>query len=173
MDETQTLDTQLENAMTAHDMGLVKRLAGEIDKRDKVAEKERLEANKDLIVELALEVKSELIKTAKKFEADIVEVVGAEKARVKFEYDFTNELDTTIAISKGPTGGARRVSGGGTPQRYEKGTSGMLAEFGGQPFLKNGESSGMTLQEAWDSSTDGNHRYKVRQQLIKLDVVGQ
>jgi len=173
MDVELTLDQQFENAVASRDMALVKRLAGEIDKRDKVAEREHLDANKELIVELALKVKSKLIETSKKFEADIKELVGNDKARVKFEYDFANELDTTIAISKGPIAGARRASGGGTPQRYEKGTPGMLAEFGEQPFKKDGEDSGMTLQEAWNSNTDGNFRYKIRQQLVKLDMSSQ
>lgn len=169
MAEIDKLQEQLQAAAAKGDWKAVIELGSQLKKSQNEADKARQEANKGKIIELSAKVKAELIKVSKRFEDVITDLVGEDKARVKFEYDFSNELDSVIAITKGPVGGAKRASGGGTPQRYEKSTHDLLEAYGDQPFLKNGEASGQTLQQAHDSSTEGNFRFKVRQQLIKLD----
>ena len=168
-DNVNALQAQLQAAAGKGDWKQVIEIGSQLKRAQSEADKARAEANKGKVIELSIKVKGELIKVAKRFEEAIVALVGEDKARVKFEYDFSNELDSTIAITKS-TGGSKRVAGSGSPQRYEKSTNDLLSAFGGQQFLKNGQPSGQTLKEAYDSNTDGNWRFKVRQQLIKLDT---
>lgn len=169
-DDLQAKRAELESAMASGNMKAVIELAQAVKKMESEADRTKAEANKELIVELAVTVRGELAKVAKKFQDQITELVGVDKARVKFEWDFQDE--STIAISKSIGGGARK-GGGGTPQRYEKSTTDLLSQYGAMAYKKNGEDTEQTLQQAWDASTDKNHRFGVRGQLVKIDLASQ
>ena len=171
MAELDQLQNQLQTAAAKGDWKQVIELGSQLKKAQNEADREKQEANKGAIEELRTKAKSRFVDLAKKLEAQIVELVGVDKARVKFDFDFQNELDVQFTITKGTgTSGKRSGGGGGTPQRYEKSTHDLLSAYGGEPFQKNGEPSGQTLQEAWDADTSGNHRFNVRKQLIKHDL---
>ena len=156
--------------MASGDMKAVIELASQIKKAQAAEAKANEDANKGLIMELSEKVKSELFKVVGKYQEQIVTLVGEDKAIVKFSYDFSDSINPPLcAISKGSGSGAKRQGGGGTPQRYEKSTTDMLAQYGDMPYKKNGEPTGQTLSQAWNDSTDKNHRFGVRQQLVKLD----
>ena len=85
VDETKALQSQLEEAAAKADWKAVIELGSQLKKLKAAQEQADLEANKELIVELANKMRGEFIRLSNKFKVQIIALVGEEKARIKFE----------------------------------------------------------------------------------------
>jgi hypothetical protein len=167
------MKSKLQAAATVGDMKTVIQLAKAVENAEKAAQKAKFEATSKEREALTMKLKADAMKLVNAYRDRIVELIGEEQAGIDIHWTAAEGDLITVAIMKAAkrqsTGGGS--TGGGTPKKYEKTSDDLLKAYGSQPYKKNGEDSGKTLQEAWDESSEKNHRYGVRQQLIKLDSV--
>jgi hypothetical protein len=163
MDLDKETQRRLQEAMASGDMAAVMKIAGEAKKAMSEAEKAELEAKKGLIDELTGKLTKELERLVERFGKQIVELVGEQKAIIQFSWQATSEEAPVVKITKSA---AKRSGGGGGPaQKFDIGTEELLAKYGNKEY-KDGKS----FQQAWDESTDKNHRFNIRKKLIKLHL---
>lgn len=142
----------------------VARLSAAIIKMEKEAEAaERAEREKEA-VEMTDAVKQTIqAALAKRFKNGELDKFDG----VWYSQDNSDGLVTCRLLKpakkSGSTGG-----GGGKPKSNLPKTSELMPEYGDRPYNgKIEEFKGMTLRQAHDSTTDGNKRFKVREQLLK------
>ena len=78
-----------------------------------------------------------------------------------YSYDF-GEQAPVVRLSKSAPRAARSGTGGGG-KKFDISTDDMLTKFGTETY----KDTGMTVQQAYESSTDKNYRYAIRQFLLK------
>lgn len=155
------LMAQLDAALKSKDFKVVAKVSNEIAKFQKTKEQAELEAKQTALAAVTDEVKKVITAALK----PLVEAKKLDSADgVWFTQDFGEKIVTCrltkTAARKASTGG-----GGGVGKKFDVNTNDLLAKFGDQPYKE----TGMTIQEAFDSNTDKNYRYAVRQTLLKLN----
>jgi hypothetical protein len=163
MDLDKETQKRLQEAMASGDMAAVMKIAGEAKKAMSEAEKAELEAKKGLIDELTGKIAKGLEALVERFGRQIIDLVGEQKAIIQFSWQATSEEAPVVRITRSV---AKRSGGGGGPaQKFDIGTEELLAKYGNKEY-KDGKS----FQQAWDESTDKNHRFNIRKKLIKLHL---
>jgi len=160
---------QMQALLDKGDFVGLQKLANEQGKAQREADKILMVEKEGEINALAHKVSEDFQKLVNKYSEEIVNLVGHDKAQLYGKWSSADGYGLIGIVS------AKRVStgtGGGTPQKYEKSTEEMLKAYGQLVFQVDGKDSEQTLIEAWNSSTDGNFRFKVRKQLIKHDLQG-
>jgi len=156
-----SLMLQLDAALKSKDFKAVSKVSAEIAKFTKTKEQEELAAKQKALEAITDKVKSAIAKVLKPL-VDAGELDSADG--VWFTQDFGEKIVTCrltkTAARKASTGG-----GGGVGKKFDVNTNDLLAKFGSQPYKE----SGMTVQQAWESNTDKNFRYAIRQTLLKLN----
>lgn len=159
--------TLMQELLDRGDFAGLQKLANEQGKAQREADKELMAAKEGEINTLAHKVSEDFQKLVGKYSDEIINLVGHERAQLYGKWSSQDGFGLIGIVQ------ARRASGGGgggTPQKYEKSSEELLKAYGDRPFQVDGKDSEQTLQEAYNSSSDGNFRFKVRKQLIKYDL---
>lgn len=157
----------LAKAMADGNMAEVIKIASSLKKEVSAADKAELEAKKGQIEDLGnkirLAVQDNIIN---KYATEIVQLVGEKKAIINISWSYEDPI-TVVKIHKGSSGkGGKRVSGGGTPQKFDLSTEKLLELYGTE--VMDAETK-QTFNEAWVAADkDKNKRFQVRKKLIKL-----
>jgi len=156
------LMAEMQNAMTQGDWKLVSQVSRKIDNLVKTAEKAELAAKT-----AALDAIKTAVGDAITAVIEPMIVAGQLDAAdgVWYSYDF-GEQAPTIRLAR-TAARAPRAGGGGTGKKFDISTDDMLAKHGTEMY----KDTGMTIQQAYESNTDKNYRYAIRQKLLKLEGV--
>lgn len=169
------IKAQMTDAVAGGDWTTVKRLAAELDKLAKLAEKAAKDALQQKLAEVTSFVKSAVDKAVQKI-MDSGQLDGADG--VWYAYDFGDQSSScrvtkTKAKAAPGTGTGKSSYVTGFPPSDEMialvGDQVMFAEDTDVTINKETVSmkAGMTLKEAYDFSTNGGWRNRVRQALGK------
>lgn len=155
------LYAELETAMEAKDMKAVRTLSSAIDKAEKVEVQAVKDAKQQVVAKVTDDMKAAIDKVVQKvidgLESDILEAMDG----VWYSNDFGDKLSTCKLVK----GAVRKAgTGGGGGKKFSVTTNELLEKYGDQP---NGD-SGVTLNEAYEATTDGNKRYNIRMKLLKI-----
>lgn len=159
------LMTQMTAAVKSGDYKSVAKIAMEITKLQKAKEATENEARLKALVALEVDIKAIIITALK----PIINSGKLDKADgVWFSYDFGEKLETirlskTATKSKSTTG---TTGGGGTGKKFAVSTSDLLAKYGAEVYKDN-----LTFSAAFESNTDKNWRYGIREALLKKDGI--
>jgi len=156
------LRTEMEAAMKSGDWKLVSQVARKIDTMTKAAEKAELDT-KRAELDKVIEVVKDAINSAVEPLTLNKELDAADG--IWYSYDF-GEQAPTVRLMKS-TARAPRAGGGGTGKKFDVSTDALLAKYGAEPYKE----TGMTFQQAYESNTDKNFRYAIRQALLKKDGI--
>jgi len=155
------LMAQLQSALTAGDYKAVATVSRQIDQRERAGEKAELEAKRAELDAMSESVKDVLMGAI----TPLVESGKLDKADgIWLTYDF-GEQAPTVRLMKTTTR-TPRAGGGGTGKKFDISTEDMLAKHGGEVYK-----DGMDFKTAYDSNTDKNWRYAIRQRLLKLEGI--
>lgn len=155
-----TLMQEMNQAVASGDYKAVAKVAQELVKFQKAKEQAELEARQKVLAE-----KTELVKsTIQKALAKLVESGELDEADgIWYSNDFGEKLVTCRLMktaAKTRTGGGGGGGGGG--KKFSVSTSELLEKFGSDEYK-----DGMSYQQAWESNTDKNWRYAIRESLLK------
>ena len=152
----------MQAAMSANDWKLVSQVSRKIDQIQKTAEKAELEAKRAELEAMQSEVGDAIMAAVE----PMITSGQLDKADgIWFSYDF-GEQKPTVRLMKTATRAAR-TGGGGTGKKFDVSTDDMLARHGNEAY-KNTE---QTFKAAYDSNTDKNWRYGIRNALLKLEGI--
>lgn len=171
---------QMNEAIAKGDFKAVTQLSRQITKVADVEDKAELVAKQDAVAnvtETILNIFTGILGSitsakplSEKRAGDIVDAINllaTDKALdladgVWFAWDFGENLKTCKLLKKAIVA---HKAGGGAGKRFSVNTEELLGKYGSNLMGDTGK----TYQEAWDESTEKNHRYQVRVKLIKLD----
>lgn len=156
------LMADLQLALTNGDFKQVSAVSRKIDNITKAAEKVELEAKRAAVAKMEDKVKAAITKAVKPL-VDSGDLDAADG--IWFSYDF-GEAAPTVRLVK-TTARAPQAGGGGTGKKFDVSTDSLLAKYGSEAY----KDSGMTVQQAYESNTDKNYRYAIRQHLLKKDGI--
>lgn len=160
----ESLMAQMTAAVKSGDYKSVAKIAMEITKLQKAKEAAENEARLKVLVALEVDVKAVIMTALRPY----INSGKLDKADgVWFSYDFGEKLETIrlskVATKAAKTGGS---TGGGTGKKFAVSTTDLLAKYGTEVY-KDGQS----FQVAFDSNTDKNWRYGIREALLKKDGI--
>lgn len=156
------LMVEMQNAMSSGDWKLVSQVSRKIDIMTKAVEKAELDAKRAVLDEMSESVKAAIVDAIQPL-VDSGQLDAADG--VWFTYDF-GEQAPTVRLMKTTTR-TPRAGGGGTGKKFDVSTDDMLARHGYETY----KDTGMTIKAAYDSNTDKNWRYAIRQKLLKLEGI--
>ena len=158
------LKAELQTALDSGDFKAVAQVSRKIDTIQKGKEKAELEAKRALLEGMSNRVKDILMTPI----TALIEAGELDAADgIWFSYDFGDgEKTATLRLLKTTTR-APRAGGGGTGKKFDVSTDALLAKYGGEPYKE----TGMDFKTAYDSNTDKNWRYAIRQALLKKDGI--
>lgn len=155
------LMAQLQTALTAGDYKAVASVSRQIDQRERAAEKAELEAKRAELEAMQSGVAEAIMGAV---EPMIVSGQLDKADGIWFSYDFGDQAPT-VRLMKTATR-APRTGGGGTGKKFDISTEDMLNKHGDEQYK-----DGMTFRQAYDSNTDKNWRYAIRNKLLKLEGI--
>ncbi len=148
---------EMNQAVASGDYKAVAKVAQELVKFQKAKEQAELEARQAVLAEKTETVKSVIQKAL----AKLVESGELDEADgIWYSNDFGEKLVTCrlMKTAARKTGGG----GGGGGKKFSVSTSELLEKFGSEEYK-----DGMSYQQAWESNTDKNWRYAIRESLLK------
>lgn len=151
---------QLNDAIAKGEYANVSKIARSIAKLQATKDKAEAEAKTNAVMAICETAKKKIDGLIQKL-IDSGDLANEAVDGVWYSNDFGETHSSCRLLRKA----ARTSTGGGGGKKFEDKTSDLLAKFGDQP-MKEGEAE--TCQEAYDASTDGNSRYRVRRRLLKL-----
>ncbi len=155
------LMTELEAALKSKDFKAVAAASRKLDQAVKATEKAELDIKRAALDAMVDKVKQAITKAVKPIvdsgELDVADGIW-------YSYDFGEEAPTVRLIKTQPR--AVRAGGGGGGKKFDISTDDMLSRHGAENYKDD-----LTFQQAYESSTDKNWRYAIRQKLLKLDGV--
>jgi len=81
-----------------------------------------------------------------------------------YSYDFGEQAPVVRLMKSQPKARTSGSGGGGTGKKFDISTDDMLSRHGQEEFK-----DGITLQQAYESSTDKNWRFAIRKSLLKKE----
>ena len=156
------LKAELQKALDSGDFKVVAQVSRKIDTIVKAREKVELDAKQAALDSMIEKVKSAITKAVKPI-VDSGDLDAADG--IWYNYDFGEQAPTVRLMKSQPK--ATRAGGGGGGKKFDISTDDMLARHSEEPYKE----TGMNFQQAWESSTDKNFRYAVRQALLKKEGV--
>ena len=151
---------ELEAALETKDFKVVAAVSRKLDQAVKAKEKAELEVKRAALDAMSEKVKTAIGKAVKPL-VNSGEVDAADG--IWYSYDF-GEKAPVVRLMKTQPRAAR--SGGGGGKKFDISTDDMLGRHGAEEYK-----DGLTFQQAYESSTDKNWRYAIRQKLLKLEGV--
>ena len=155
------LMAELQSALGKGDFKAVAACSRKIDGIVKAREKVELEVKRAALDAMISKVASAITKAVKPL-VDSGDLDAADG--IWYNYDFGEQAPTVRLMKSAPKAG--RAGGGGGGKKFDVSTDDMLARHGAEDYK-----DGMNFQQAWESSTDKNWRYAIRQKLLKLEGV--
>jgi len=155
------LMAELEAALKSKDFKAVAAASRKLDQAVKAKEKAELDAKRAALDAMAEKVKSAIAKAVKPL-VDSGELDAADG--IWYSYDFGEASPVVRLMKTQPR--AARAGGGGGGKKFDISTDDMLARHGEEEYK-----DGMTFRQAYDSSTDKNWRYAIRQKLLKIEGI--
>jgi len=153
------LMAELEAALKSKDFKAVAAASRKLDQSVKAKEKAELEAKRAALDAMIDEVKTAIQKAVK----PMVESGKLDAADgIWYSYDFGETAPTVRLMKSAPR--AVRSGGGGGGKKFDISTDDMLTRHGQEEYK-----DGLNFQQAYESSTDKNWRYAIRQKLLKLE----
>lgn len=152
---------ELETALKSKDFKAVAAASRKLDSAVKAKEKAELEVKRAALDAMIDKVKTAITKAVKPL-VDSKELDAADG--VWYSYDFGEQAPTVRLMKTQPR--AARAGGGGGGKKFDVSTDDMLGRHGQEEYK-----DGLTFQQAYESSTDKNWRYAIRQKLLKLEGV--
>ena len=155
------LTGELERALASKDFKQVAAVSRKIDQTIKAKEKAELEAKRAVLDTASDKVKTTIMKAVK----PIVDSGDLDVADgIWFSYDFGEAAPVVRLMKTAPR--AARAGGGGGGKKFDISTDDMLSKHGTEEYK-----DGLTFQQAYESSTDKNWRYAIRQKLLKKEGI--
>lgn len=151
----------LETALKSKDFKAVTAASRKLDSAVKAKEKVELEAKRAVLDAMTEEVKGAIMKAVKPL-VDSGKLDAADG--IWFSFDFGEKAPVVRLMKTQPK--AARSGGGGGGKKFDISTDDMLSRHGQEEFK-----DGLTFQQAYESSTDKNWRYAIRQKLLKLEGI--
>ena len=156
------LMAELQEALGKGDFRAVATVSRKIDSIVKGREKAELDAKRAALDTMKDKVASTIAKAIKPI-VDSGDLDAADG--IWYSYDF-EEKAPVVRLMKTAPRAARQGGGGGGGKKFDISTTDMLARHGEEEFK-----DGLNFRQAWESSTDKNWRYAIRQKLLKLEGV--
>lgn len=151
---------QLDIAMKSGDFKAVAKVASAVDKLRKSQEQTEREAKEAVLATITEKVKSIIAKALK----PIVDAGELDQADgIWYSNDFGEKLVTCRLVKTAPRKAGTGGGQGGAGKKFSVTTNDLLAKFGTQEHK-----DGISFNQAYESNTDGNFRYAIRQKLLKL-----
>jgi len=151
---------QLDTAMKSGDFKAVAKVANEVAKLQKTQEQAEQEAKLAILATITEKVKIIIAKALK----PIVDSGDLDQADgIWYSNDFGEKLITCRLVKTAPKKAGGGGGGGGGGKRFAISSNDLLDKFGDQEHK-----DGISLRQAYESNTDGNFRYAIRQKLLKL-----
>ncbi len=156
------LMAELEAAMKTKDFKQVAAVSRKLDTAVKAQEKAVLENKRLLLDSIGEDVKAAISKAVKPLvDSGKLDVADG----IWYSYDF-GEQAPVVRLMKTAPRAARAGTGGGGGKKFDIGTDELLVKHGTKEYK-----DGLTFQQAYESSTDKNWRYAIRQKLLKLEGI--
>jgi len=155
------LMAELEAALKSKDFKAVAAASRKLDQSVKSKEKAELEA-KRLVLDAMIDKVKQAIQKAVKPLVDSGDLDAADG--IWYSYDFGEQAPTVRLMKSAPK--ATRSGGGGGGKKFDISTDDMLTRHGAEEYK-----DGLSFQQAYESSTDKNWRYAIRQKLLKIEGV--
>ncbi|GAH71851.1 unnamed protein product [marine sediment metagenome] len=155
------LMAELEAALKSKDFKAVAAASRKLDQSVKAKEKAELEVKRAALDAMIEDVKAAIQKAVK----PLVDSGKLDEADgIWYSYDFGEQAPTVRLMKSAPR--AARAGGGGGGKKFDISTDDMLTRHGGEEYK-----DGLTFQQAYESSTDKNWRYAIRQKLLKIEGI--
>ena len=156
------LMAELEAAMKTKDFKQVAAVSRKLDTAVKAQEKAVLENKRLLLDSIGEDVKAAISKAVKPLvDSGKLDVADG----IWYSYDF-GEQAPVVRLMKTAPRAARAGTGGGGGKKFDIGTDELLVKHGTKEYK-----DGLTFQQAYESSTDKNWRYAIRQKLLKIEGI--
>ena len=156
------LMAELEAAMKTKDFKVVAAVSRKLDSAVKAKEKAELDVKRSQAGAVEDEVKAAYIKAFKPLiDSGKLDAYDG----VWISHDFGDQAPT-VRIMKTAPKAARAGTGGGGGKKFDVSTDDMLSRHGTKDYK-----DGLTFSQAYESSTDKNWRYAIRQKLLKLEGI--
>lgn len=152
------LMAEMDKALKSKDFKAVSKVSAELVKFQKEKEAVELAAKQKV-----LEGKTEKVKVAiQKALQKMVEAGELDDADgIWYANDFGEKL-VTVRLLKVQAKQRTSGGGGGGGKKFSVSTDELLEKFGGEVYK-----DGKTYKECWESNTDKNYRYAIRESLLK------
>jgi len=157
------LMAELETALKSKDFKAVAAASRKLDIAVKAKEKAELEVKRAALDSMIEDVKSAIQKAVKPL-VDSGKLDAADG--IWYSYDFGEQAPTVRLMKSAPKAARSGGSSGGGGKKFDISTDDMLAKHGQEEYK-----DGLSFQQAYESSTDKNWRYAIRQKLLKLEGV--
>jgi len=155
------LMAELETALASKDFKAVAAASRKLDTYQKTKDKAELAEKTAALDKMSDKVKQAIMKAVD----PLVKAGDLDAADgVWFSFDFGEKAPVVRLMKTAPR--QARAGGGGGGKKFDISTDDMLAKHGQEQF-----NDGLTFQQAYESSTDKNWRYNIRQQLLKLEGI--
>ena len=155
------LMAELETALKTRDFKAVAAASRKLDSAVKAKEKAELDIKKAALDAMSEDVKAAIQKAVKPL-VDSGKLDAADG--IWYSYDFGEQAAVVRLMKTAPR--TARAGGGGGGKKFDISTDDMLTRHGQEEYK-----DGLTFQQAYESSTDKNWRYAIRQKLLKLEGV--
>lgn len=155
------LMAELEKALASKDFKAVAAASRKLDSAVKSKEKAELEAKRAVLDAMSEDVKNAISKAVKPL-VDSGKLDAADG--IWYSYDFGEQAPVVRLMKTQPR--ATRAGGGGGGKKFDISTDDMLTRHGDEAYK-----DGMNFKQAYESSTDKNWRYAIRQKLLKLEGI--
>lgn len=152
---------ELQTAMDAGEWKSISSISSQISKLVKTEESAERDAKLVALKDITIKVMKAIEKAIKPFvDAGDLDIADG----VWFSNDFGEKLtDCRLVKSQAKA----RTGGGGGGKKFDIKTSELLERFGSERIVKDGVET-MTFNDSYAANTDGNHRYGLRQKMLKL-----
>lgn len=154
------LKAELDKAYASGDFKQIAAVARKIDQAVKAKEKAELDAKRQALDAMKEKVATAISNAVKKI-VDSGDLDAADG--IWYSYDFGEQAPVVRLMKSAPR--AQR-SGGGGGKKFDVSTEDMLGRHGEEEYK-----DGMNYRQAWESSTDKNWRYAIRQKLLKVEGI--
>jgi len=155
------LMAELQSALETKDFKAVAAASRKLDQTVKAKEKTDLEVKRAALDAMIDRVKGAITKAVRPL-VDGGELDAADG--IWYSYDFGEQAPVVRLMKTQPR--AARTGGGGGGKKFDISTDDMLGRHGQEEYK-----DGLTFQQAYESSTDKNWRYAIRQKLLKLEGI--
>lgn len=162
------LKADLQTALDSGEWSEVAKVSKELSRVDADARRAEVDALQAVMAETTEKVRGIIDKVVAKMK-DSGDLEGADGVWYANDFSGTDVSGVKLLkIAPRKTGTGTR---GDTTRKFSVKTEELLAQFGSETIPADGKLSaftGQTYQQAYDFSTEGNHRYQVRTALLKL-----